>query len=256
VVKKIRHTLTVIWEILFVLNFLFWQLVLYFPLKYLFAKETRWKKSMQLQRFWAAWLRITMGVRTHIEYEQPLDPKGVYIFTPNHTNFLDILVAYKFVPTYFHFMAKASLAKVPLFKIMFWKTHIPFDRSNKLDSSKAYQRACNDLRKGYSILIYPEGTQNKHPGTLLPFKSGAFRMSVETQIPIVPVVCLNNLELLPHQSQLFKPRPGGPGTIYIKVGKPIHPAQCNNDFLQISQKVRTFMQQHLDNYYAHRSEHR
>lgn len=248
--KKIRYTLTVLWEVLFVLNFLFWQLVFYFPLKYLFADESRWKISMKVQRFWAGWLRVTMGIKTIIDYEEPLDPNGVYIFTPNHTNFLDILVAYKFIPTYFHFMAKSSLAKIPLFKIMFWKTHIPFDRSSKIESSEAYQRACNDLKKGYSILIYPEGTQNKTKGTLLPFKTGAFRMSVETQIPIVPVVCINNLELLPHQSELFKLRSGGPGTLYVKVGKPIYPIESNNDIRLLSEKVRIFMQNHLNAYYA------
>lgn len=254
--KNIRYTLTVLWEVLFVLNFLFWQVVFYFPLKYLFADESRWKTSMKVQRFWAGWLRVTMGVRTLIEYEEPLDPNGVYILTPNHTNFLDILVAYKFIPTYFHFMAKASLAKVPLFKIMFWRTHIPFDRSSKLESSEAYQRACSDLKKGYSILIYPEGTQNANRGTLLPFKTGAFRMCVQMQIPIVPVVCVNNLDLLPHQSELFKLRPGGPGTLYIKVGKPLYPAECNNDTRLLSEKVHTFMQNHLNAYYATRSANR
>ncbi|MCX7743033.1 MAG: 1-acyl-sn-glycerol-3-phosphate acyltransferase [Flavobacteriales bacterium] len=254
--KLLKHSLTVVWEVLFVLNFLFWQIVLYFPLRYLFSNESRWKTALKVQRFWAGWLRFTMGIRTIIDYEEPLNPNGVYIFTPNHTSFLDILVAYKFIPTYFHFLAKASLAKVPLFKIMFWRTHIPFDRSSKLESSEAYHRACNDLKKGYSILIYPEGTQNKVKGTVLPFKSGAFRMSVELQIPVVPVVCLNNLEILPHQSELFKPRPGGPGKVYIKVGKPLYPKDFNNDPYLLSDFVRNFMIQHLNAFYENRSANR
>jgi 1-acyl-sn-glycerol-3-phosphate acyltransferase len=246
---KFKNILTVVWEWLFVLNFAVMQIILYYPLKFLFAKESRWSASMKLQRFWAGWLRVTMGVQTIIDYEVPLEPGAVYIFTPNHTSFLDILVAYKFIPGYFHFMAKSTLAKVPLFGIMFSKTHIPFERSSSLESSKAFDKACADIRKGYCILVYPEGTQNSRKGTLLPFKSGAFKMSVKMNIPVVPVTCLNNLEVLPHQSELFKPRSGGPGKVYIKVGKPIYPQECDQDHTKLSGKVSDIMLNHLHSYY-------
>lgn len=251
--QRIRNLLTVLWEVIFIMQFVGWLIIFYLPLRILFSKESWWPASMKLQRFWAGWLRVVMGIRTHIEYETPLDPNQVYIYTPNHTSFLDILVAYKYIPGYFHFLAKSSLAKIPLFKIMFWKTHIPFERSKLLESTRAYQRACEDLYKGYSILVYPEGTQNNRPFTLLPFRSGAFRMSVTTGVPIVPVTCLNNLELLPHQADLFKPHPGGPGNLYIKVGKPIFPSDCNNDPAELREKVFNIVKQNLINHATHTS---
>lgn len=207
---------------------------------------------MQVQRFWAGWLRITMGIKTEIIYEEPLNPESVYIYTPNHASFIDILVAYKFIPNYFHFMAKASLAKVPLFKIMFWKTHIPFERNNKTDASLAFQRACKDIGKGYSILVYPEGTQNPKKFTLLPFKPGAFKMAVDMQVPIVPVTCYNNLDRLPHQKDLFKLRPGGPGKVKIRVGKPIFPEECDNNPEELKQKVYNIVLQNLQEYGSNR----
>jgi 1-acyl-sn-glycerol-3-phosphate acyltransferase len=255
-VKNLRYIFTVIWEVLFILNFLFWQIVFYWPLRFLFANEKRWRASMRLQRFWAGWLRVTMGIRTVVEYEVPLDRNARYIYTPNHSSFLDILVAYKYIPNYYHFMAKAELAKVPLFRIMFWRTHITFERSSKVESSQAFQRACQDLEKGYSILVYPEGTQNARRGTLLPFKSGAFRMAVDMQVPVVPVTCYNNLERLPHQKELFKLRPGGPGKVWITVGKPIHPLECGNDPEQLKQKVHTIVLENLNRFYADRQQHR
>lgn len=250
--KKVRYIFTVIWEGLFVLNFLFWQLVFYWPLYFLFSRESRWKAAMKVQRFWAGWLRVTMGLRTEITYDAPLDPRAVYIYTPNHANFLDILVAYKFIPNYYHFMAKGSLAKVPLFRLMFWKTHIPFERSSKTESNQAFHRACADLRKGYSILVYPEGTQNPRRGTLLPFKSGAFRMAVQEQIPVIPVTCYNNLDRMPHQRELFKLRPGGPGKIHIRVGTPLHPADYDNDPALLMEKVQATLQENLNQYYTPR----
>ncbi len=247
--KTIRGIFTIIWEIYILLNFLFWMIVFYLPFKYLFAKESRWKASMKLQRFFAGWLRVIMGARTIVTYEVPLDKKGTYVFAPNHASFLDILLAYKFVPTYYHFMAKGSLAKVPLFKIFFSTTHIAFERSDKEEANHAYERAVNDLKKGYSILVYPEATQNKYIGTLKDFKFGAFKMAIETQKPLVPVVCYNAGTILPHAQKLFKIASGGPGKVYIDVLKPIHPADFNNDAEALKNHVYKVMNEKLKAYY-------
>lgn len=248
--RKLKAILTVIWEIYFVSHFLGWLLVFYLPIKILIQNEKNWPAALTIQRFWAGWLRVVTGVKTRVYYEEPIDPTGVYVFTPNHTSFLDILTAYKYIPVYFHFMAKASLAKLPLFRVLFEKTHIPFERTSRSDSNQAFIRACKDLEKGYSILVYPEGTQHTRKGSLLPFKSGAFKMAVELQIPIVPVTCFNHLEILPHQRDLFKPRAvGGPGTAYILVGKPIEPGDDPDALLK---KVYTIVQSNLNAFYEDR----
>lgn len=251
-----KKLLNIIWQILFIINFLWWLCVFYWPFKYLFAKEKRWPASMKLQRFFAGWLRVVMGVRTIVTYEEPLDKNKVYIYTPNHTNYLDILTGYKIIPNYFHFMAKGSLAKLPLFRIFFWKTHIPFDRSSKSESSAAFQRAIADIHKGYSILVYPEGTQNRKEGELLPFKTGAFRMAVETNTPVVPVITLNPFDILPHEKEIMKSKRGGPGKLYIKVCKPIYPSECNNDFEELMEKVYNIVLSNLQEYHGNKQRNR
>jgi 1-acyl-sn-glycerol-3-phosphate acyltransferase len=247
-----RRFFNTAWQVLFALDFLGWMLFFYWPLRYYFAKEKRWLTAMKIQRFFAGWLRVTMGIKTIVTYEEPLDKNKVYIYTPNHANFIDIITGYKFIPNYFHFMAKGSLAKLPLFKVFFWKTHIPFDRSSKTESNAAFQRAIADIGKGYSILVYPEGTQNKNEGTLLPFKFGAFKMAVETQTPIVPVTTLNPFDILPHEKQLFKSPRGGPGKLYIKVGKPIYPSECNNDVEELKEKVYNIVLSNLQEYHGNK----
>jgi 1-acyl-sn-glycerol-3-phosphate acyltransferase len=251
-VQGMRKVLNIIWQFFFVMNFLWWLCFFYWPLKFLFAKESRWKASMKVQRFWAGWLRVSMGVKTIVTYEEPLDPNKTYIYTPNHTNYLDILTGYKIIPNYFHFIAKASLAKVPLFRVMFTKTHIPFDRSSKMESGLAFQRAVKDIEKGFSILVYPEGTQNRIEGQLLPFKPGAFKMAIETNTPIVPVTTLNPFHILPHEKDLFKMRRGGPGKLYIKVGKPIYPEECNYSMEELQEKVYNIVLNNLQEYHGNK----
>jgi 1-acyl-sn-glycerol-3-phosphate acyltransferase len=247
-----RKVFNIFWQIFFVLNFLGWLCFFYWPLKYYFAKEKRWPTAMKIQRFFAGWLRVVTGIRTIVTYEEQLDKNKAYIYTPNHTNYVDILTGYKFIPGYFHFMAKGSLAKLPLFKVFFWKTHIPFDRSSKTESSAAFLRAVDDIGKGFSILVYPEGTQNRNEGSLLPFKPGAFKMAVETNTPIVPVTTLNSFDILPHEKELMKLRKGGPGKLHIKVGKPIYPVECNNDVDQLKEKVYNIVLSNLQEYHGNK----
>jgi 1-acyl-sn-glycerol-3-phosphate acyltransferase len=72
------------------------------------------------------------------------------------------------------------------------------------------------LKDNVSILIFPEGTQNRSIEPLQPFYSGAFRMAVETGAPIMPMVVVNAGRLMP---------PGGlsikPGKIKVVFGEPI-----------------------------------
>lgn len=62
------------------------------------------------------------------------------------------------------------------------------------------------LRRGISILIFPEGTQNRSDQPLQPFYDGAFRIAIEMQQPILPMVILNAGKLMP------------PRTMHIEAG--------------------------------------
>ena len=57
-----------------------------------------------------------------------------YVFVSNHTAFLDIPTILAVVPNPIRFMAKHSLAKVPLFGIWFRTVDIPVNRGNRRES--------------------------------------------------------------------------------------------------------------------------
>lgn len=214
----------IIWQVLFLINFVITLLLFYPALWFCFRKEKRFPAALRLQRIWAGWLLFSMGIRFKIYGKENIPTSGPLVFAPNHCNFLDIILAYMFVPGYFHFMAKGSLAKVPLFGILFKNTHIPFDRKDPHQSSRAFVKALTDLKKGRNMVLFPEGTQNPNKGTLLPFKEGAFRLAQKSGATVVPVVYKNNLDLLPDQRRLLKwGSPAGPGVARIYILEPILP---------------------------------
>lgn len=89
------------------------------------------------------------------------------------------------------------------------------------------------LKMGISILIFPEGTQNRSKEILQPFYDGAFRIAIETGQPILPVVVINAGKLMPPSRFHIEP-----GTISITVGKEIETSNLSmEDTKMLKEKV-------------------
>ena len=153
-----------------------------------------------------------------IERKSTLNKNQAYVFCPNHTSYLDILLIYIAIPVYFHTMGKAELLKVPLFRRFFMEMNIPVNRKSTKDSHRAFVRAGSDLDKGISISLFPEGTIHHNGPVMGRFKNGPFRLAIEKQLPIVPVTFLNNWILFPDD---YPHRLGHPGIANVIIHEPI-----------------------------------
>ena len=102
------------------------------------------------------------------------------------------------------------------------------------------------LDEGLSQVIYPEGTISDK-GKLRPFKNGAFKLAVEKQVPIVPVVNLNNWKFL-ENGGFFKSN-GRPGIPRIVVGDPINTeGMTEANIPELKEKVITFINSELEKF--------
>lgn len=139
-----------------------------------------------------------------------------YIYVSNHTSFLDIPGLMMLLPGQVRPLAKKELLKIPIFGWIASSAAIIVDRSSPESRKKSIDRLKAFLMDRISILIFAEGTQNRSKNLLQPFKDGAFRIAVDTQQPILPIVILGAGPLMPPGTINLKP-----GLIRIYVGKEI-----------------------------------
>ena len=130
-----------------------------------------------------------------------------YIYVSNHTSFLDIPGLWMIIPGEKRPLAKKELLKIPVFGWIARSASVIVDRSSGESRKKSMDKLKKTLASGISILLFAEGTQNRSKEPLQPFKDGAFRIAIDTQQPILPMVVIGAGPLMP------------PGTIRMKPGK-------------------------------------
>ena len=139
-----------------------------------------------------------------------------YIYVSNHTSFLDIPGITMLIPGEFRPIAKKELLKIPIFGIIVKSATVIVDRSNAQSRKRSMEQIQEVLSHGISTLIFAEGTQNRTKEILQPFKDGAFRIAVDTQLPIMPLMIIGAGKLMPPGTLSMRP-----GKIKIVVGNQI-----------------------------------
>lgn len=137
-----------------------------------------------------------MGIKWSVQSEFTPQPGQAYIICANHFSYLDIPTLALTFPGFLRFVAKEELEKIPLFGLFFRTLDLSVSRQNARKAAKSIALAAEYLRQGDSIVIFPEGGIKETAPKVSRFKNGAFKLAVETGIPILPVSILGNDYLL------------------------------------------------------------
>lgn len=144
-------------------------------------------------------------------------PEGAVLFVSNHQSNLDIPVLHGFIPNQKSFIAKIELANIPIFSKWMERQHAIFiDRSNPRQSLKAINEGISNLKNGYSMVIFPEGTRSKG-AEMSEFKKGSLRLATKAKVPIVPVTIDGSYKILEANGNMIKP-----AEIKVTISKPIY----------------------------------
>lgn len=156
------------------------------------------------------WYRVWMNVYLPAVF-CPIRKKGLenfkagenYVVVCNHNALVDILVSTPSVPGASKTLAKAELARIPVFGLIYKSGSILVDRKDPGSRRKSLQEMRRVLEQGMHLVLYPEGTRNKTEAPLKPFFDGAFSIAVEAQKPIIPTLIFHTRGILPPERPFF-----------------------------------------------------
>ena len=194
----------------------------------LYPEPKRTRKFIALSRIWmAVWLPLA-GIRLVIKGKEKFKKGENYVVVCNHNSFMDVPVTSPGIPGANKTIAKKSFVYVPLFGWIYRFATVIVDRKDHNSRKESFDNMVKVLNNGLDMLIYPEGTRNKTTEPLKSFYDGAFKLSVETQKPIIPVVILYTKKILPARPILYFT----PGKIDMHILPAIFPQGHTKDSLK------------------------
>jgi len=139
-----------------------------------------------------------LGLKIKVSGGERLDPKSSYIFMANHLSFLDGPLLFWLIPRSIRVILKKEVFRIPVIGMgMRYVGFIPVDRKRMRGGKRSIDRAVRLMkRRGYSFLIFPEGTRSRD-GRIQAFKRGGFFLALESRAPIVPITIKGTYELMP-----------------------------------------------------------
>jgi 1-acyl-sn-glycerol-3-phosphate acyltransferase len=235
IVKRIARTIFGIYALLVFLIGLITASICYaFIFAFLNKKKAPFIAHQFISRNWARFIFFMYGIRMEIRNGEFLDPKQTYVFIANHRSQLDI-PAYAIATKHtIRFLAKVELTKIPLMGFVIRNLYISVDRKDKAARARSMENMMQSLREGISVFICPEGTRNKGKEPFLPFHDGAFRLAIQSQLPLAAMVIKNSGELL----SPLRPIELSPGKIICEWCKPVLTAgMTENDLPGLKEQV-------------------
>ncbi len=162
-------------------------------------------------------IRIT-GAKVIVIGEERIPTDTAVLYVGNHRSYFDVVLTYLRVPRLTGYIAKKEMLRYPLLRDWMRNLHCLFlDRDNVKDGLKTILTAVEKVKSGISITIFPEGTRNKVPDTLLPFHDGSFKIAEKGNVPIVPMSIVNTAGIFEDHLPKIKK-----ATVIIEYCEPIY----------------------------------
>ena len=197
-------------------------------------------------KIWAKLWYVFIFVKHKEVYKVKHDKKQQYIFVANHISYMDIPTMVLSIHQPFRALGKYEMIKVPIFGWIYRAAVILVDRKNADTRARSVRALKAAVARGISIFIFPEGTFNETENALKPFYDGAFRIAIETQTPIKPLLFPDTIKRL-HYKSIFSLLPGTCRVIYLKEVS-VKGCLTMNNLPELKQKVFSIMEEELKRY--------
>jgi 1-acyl-sn-glycerol-3-phosphate acyltransferase len=191
---------------------------------------------------WGLTWYALIGIRHENIYEVPHDRSRQYIFVANHSSFMDIPPIVICMNQPVRVLGKYQMVHYPVFGYIYRCAVILVDRRDAEHRAQSVREMKAAIQRHISIFIFPEGTFNETGAPLKDFYDGAFRIAIETQTPIKPVLFPDTVQRL-HFRSIFTLTPG-PCRVIFMDEIPVHGLQIK-DVPMLKEKVYKIMEEGL-----------
>lgn len=189
---------SIIWYVYFFLS-IFLTIPAMFKVKSLTRQGLEEERKAFVQQYTAKWARSLLklaGVKVTVHGLENLPKDKTVLFIGNHQGNFDIPIYMSQIDVPKGFVAKIETSKIPGVKTWMEYMHCVFmDRSNIRKAGEAIIHGIKNLKAGYSMVIFPEGTRSRGDKTG-DFKAGSFKLATKSKVPIVPVTMNGSYKIM------------------------------------------------------------
>lgn len=180
--------------------------------------------------------------KLHLEGRNKIPWKRPVVMVANHRSLIDILALYK-IRRPFKWTSKDENFRLPFIGMVLSLTNsIRIKRESLRSGAQFLSQAEEEMKKGSSILLFPEGTRSKTM-EMRPFKEGAFLLAKRSGSGIIPIVQTGSEKTFDRGSWALK----GKAPIYIRVLDEIPAEEVGKTEVKTMMlKVREIMEQELE----------
>ncbi len=216
-------------------------LTLFLPIRFIASLYIRAKKYKSAEKvlypfvsYFMKTLLSILGIKVDL-YGLENMPGEPALYVSNHQGNFDIIVITACIKKRLGFLVKKELKSIPVLrgwiKVM---GSVYIDRKSVRNSILSIEEAIENIKKGNSMIVFPEGTRSRGE-QLGEFKQGSFKLAEKTKVPIVPISVNGTYRIMEANHGSVKP-----ARVSIVIGKPISTATFSKeDFNKLPEMVRS-----------------
>lgn len=209
-----------------------------FPVLLLFGKRSERPILQFGYKVLARLISYLLLIRYKLQSKITVNRKESYVLVSNHRSMADVFASEVTSPVVFKFLGKIAAGRIPVWGLLIRRLCILIDRSSKASKQLGYQAMSKNLKEGFSVFIFPEGTRNKTTQPLKQFYNGAFRLAVEQKKSIL-------VQTLIGTEKIINPLQGfnlSPGSVTVYWDGPIDTTEYSLDNLEeLRERVKGIM---------------
>ena len=218
-------------------------LIPFFLFIYFKEDPVKTKRFIRFSRVWMDIYLALIGCPLKISGREYFEKGKTYIVVCNHNALIDVPVSSPGIPGGNKTIAKAEMAKIPLFGLIYKTGSILVDRKSEKSRRDSFTRMGEVLEMGLHMCIYPEGTRNKTAEPLKSFHDGAFRLALSTGHAIIPMVIFNSRKANP-SDKVFYLMPVRLYMDFLPVISPLQDETVEQFKGRVFDTMKTYIEQH------------